>query len=52
LADYPGFFQALDAAQAGRWGQVDALGHVLVGQAPVFLEDGQDFSIGFIQLDF
>ena len=47
LANHAGLFQPFHAAQAGGWRQADLLGHILIRQAPILLQDGQDFTVKY-----
>ena len=47
--DQAALLQQFDAPQAGRGRQVDLLGHVGIGQAPVLLKQAQDGAIAGVQ---
>ncbi len=49
-ADDAGLFEVADAAQAGRWRQVDLLGDLDVGGARILLQAFQDGQIEIIQI--
>ncbi len=50
--DDAGFFQRPHPAQAGRRRQADALGQVLIADAPVRLQDGKNFPVVAVNIKF